>query len=245
MFKIKILLMALLIPVQVWAQEIVLSKQNYEKALSVAMNQVTKYRLAPDVPEDFYTYYQTKNPQKAVAVLKTICEQQVLSKSETAAPGVLGFLIGLKLEGSQEVFNETFCPETEALKVQAQDIVSENKDLTTILKKQRDRDDFTPAQLDKFWGLFFATGDQRIVELMAFFGLKHKEPTPVDEENVAVSLKNMAAVSVVASVSSNAVEHPIVKAAVQNATVYLFVDKLKESPSASVTKDYDFLDERK
>ena len=61
--------------------------------------------------------------------------------------------------------------------------------------------------LDSFWGMFFATGDQRIPEEIGYFGIKYSKPDEISGGNVIVDEKVSAAISAIASLNANSQKH--------------------------------------
>ncbi len=230
-----------------WSQEyssFTMSQTEFEIAKEKTMNSMNRYGLGTTYYgelDPIYTYYQNKNWEKGTAILESISDAQILESDKSIEAGLLGFVSGLILDNPdklEELKNMNLSTDMQDLIKKGSQIALRAQKVGNILKSQHGKP-FTGKQLDSFWGLFFATGDQRIPEEIAYFGMKNSKPKKVENGQVLVDESVMFAISALASIHANAATHEKVKAAMDNLPTVLFYENALEYPDTLAVQEWD------
>lgn len=225
-------------------EPIIMRQTDFEIITEKMMASFNKYNIGTVYHEELnpiYTYYQNKNWLKGIDILKSISEDQILENDKSTNAGILGFVTGLILDNPDkvgELENMKFSTDMQNLIKKGSQIAFRAQNIETILKSQHGKH-FTAKQLDSFWGMFFATGDQRIPEEIAYFGTKNAEPERLENDQVLVDENVIFALSALASVQANSAEHEKVKAAVNNLPAILFYENALENSDSYIVQEWD------
>ena len=94
------MLMGLIVSVYAAPQEtVVMQKSDFEAARNKMLSQARIYILGSRPYKEvdpIYTYYQNKDWDRAIEILKAVSKANLIEKDEYITPGILGFVTGIK-----------------------------------------------------------------------------------------------------------------------------------------------------
>jgi len=157
--------------------------------------------------QEIETYYQHPDLYQAKILIQNLSDEKVLENSPGSYPLMAGFLGGLVLKRPTFIHQLKQMPLSPVMKALVDHVDVQTRQARYDIGVYLDvRQIHEPKNIDTLWGLFYATGNGKILETIRNYIIWQCQTRPDTEINVT-SLMAMS------SLQANAANHPLVRMA--------------------------------